>query len=218
MSDSSNSPNILIIDDDHDLSTGLEVMLAAKKWQCQRFSSGEEFIAAVEADIGLVRNPGVILLDVRMFGISGFDVFYWIQSNCSRVSKSVIFLTGHGELPQAVQMMKRGAFDFIEKPFDSKNLVSQISVALGLSKKRFADFVETDSTQKLLETLTDKENVVMQHIFKGASNKDIADLLDNSVRTVELHRASIFHKLNVKNATEMARLLESLEQKNLKNQ
>ena len=215
MNDAIKSPKIIIIDDDHDLSAGLEFLFAAKKWECQRFSSGEEFIAAVELDMSLVRNPGVILLDVRMLGISGFDVFYWIQSNCSKAAKSVIFLTGHGELPQAVQMMKRGAFDFIEKPFDSNNLISQISVALSLSNKKFADFMETDSIQKLLQNLTEKEHVVMQHIFKGVSNKDIADLLGNSVRTVELHRASIFDKLNVKNATEMARLLESLEQKNL---
>jgi two-component system, LuxR family, response regulator DctR len=211
MNNSASTPNIIIVDDDDELSSGIEFLLATKKWNCLKFSSGESFIAAIESDSGLINEPGVILLDVRMLGISGFDVFYWIQSNHPSSCKPIIFLTGHGELPQAVQMMKRGAFDFVQKPFDSKNLISLISSALSASKERFEAIVRDEGTFKLLKTLTEKEHVVMQHIFKGDSNKEIADLLGNSVRTVELHRASIFHKLQVKNAIEMARLLENIE-------
>jgi two-component system response regulator DctR len=211
MNSSVSSPSIIIVDDDDELSSGIEFLLATKKWSCLKFSSGESFIAAIESDNGLINEPGVILLDVRMLGISGFDVFYWIQSNHPSSCKPIIFLTGHGELPQAVQMMKRGAFDFVQKPFDSKNLISLISSALLVSKERFEALVQDHGVHTLLKTLTEKENVVMQHIFKGDSNKEIAEILGNSVRTVELHRASIFHKLQVKNAIEMARLLENIE-------
>jgi two-component system response regulator DctR len=211
MNSSVSSPSIIIVDDDEELSSGMEFLLSTKKWSCLKFSSGESFIAAIESDDALINEPGVILLDVRMLGISGFDVFYWIQSNHPTSCKPIIFLTGHGELPQAVQMMKRGAFDFVQKPFDSKNLISLISSALLISNERFKSLAQEKEAHKLLKTLTEKEHVVMQHIFKGDSNKEIAEILGNSVRTVELHRASIFHKLQVKNAIELARLLENIE-------
>jgi two-component system response regulator DctR len=211
MNSSVSSPSIIIVDDDEELSSGMEFLLSTKKWSCLKFSSGESFIAAIESDDALINEPGVILLDVRMLGISGFDVFYWIQSNHPTSCKPIIFLTGHGELPQAVQMMKRGAFDFVQKPFDSKNLISLISSALLIANERFKSLAQEKEAHKLLKTLTEKEHVVMQHIFKGDSNKEIAEILGNSVRTVELHRASIFHKLQVKNAIELARLLENIE-------
>jgi two-component system response regulator DctR len=211
MSAASNSTKILIVDDDDDLASGLEFLLTTKKWSTQRFSSGESFIASIEEDVTLVSNPGAILLDVRMLGISGFDVFYWLQSNHPDASKPIIFLTGHGELPQAVQMMKRGAFDFIQKPFDSSNLLSLIDSAVKESHARFSAVETVHQALDLLKTLTDKERLVMDSIFNGDSNREIADLLGNSVRTVELHRASIFHKLKVKNAIELTRFLKRLE-------
>jgi two-component system, LuxR family, response regulator DctR len=205
------SAQVIIVDDDDSLATGLEFLFDSKKISTQRFSSGEDFIAAVEQDSLLVDEPGVILLDVRMFGISGFDVFYWVQNNCPKACKSIIFLTGHGELPQAVQMMKRGAFDFIQKPFDSKGLLSTIDLAIKSSKGRAISQQAASLAENRIKTLTDKELLVMKQIYAGVSNREIAEALGNSVRTVELHRASIFSKLEVKNATELARLLEKIK-------
>ena len=211
MSSNSNIPKIIIVDDDDDLASGLEFLLTTKKWSSERFSSGESFISSVEKDPTLLKNPGVILLDVRMLGISGFDVFYWIQSNHPQSCKPIIFLTGHGELPQAVQMMKRGAFDFIQKPFDSSSLLGQIDSAVKESRHLFSSLENLHHSQELLQSLTEKEQLVMREIYKGESNREIADLLGNSVRTVELHRASIFDKLKVKNAIELARFLEKFD-------
>lgn len=211
MNATSHPPKILIVDDDDDLAAGLEFLLATKKLPSIRFSSGESFISSIEEDGSLVTDPGAILLDVRMLGISGFDVFYWLQSNYPDASKPIIFLTGHGELPQAVQMMKRGAFDFIQKPFDSANLLSLIDSAVKESRTRFSAKESVHYALDLLKMLTDKERLVMNGVYKGESNREIADLLGNSVRTVELHRASIFDKLKVKNAIELTRFLEHLD-------
>ena len=203
-------PNVLIVDDDRALGDGIAFLLESKNIDSTRYLSGEEFMAAAESH-PLEDRIGCILLDVRMSGLSGMDVFYWLSNHDPHGVMPVIFMTGHGELPMAVQVMKRGAFDFVQKPFDSNNLIDLIESAVKLSMERYTQIHFRSDAESRLISLTDKELSVMGDVFLGASNKDIAEKMGNSVRTVELHRAHVYEKMDVKNGIELARLLEKVE-------
>jgi two-component system response regulator DctR len=107
--------------------------------------------------------------------------------------------------------MKRGAFDFVQKPFDSNNLIHLVESAIKLSRERSENQLLRANINERLNTLTDKELIVMSDVYLGASNKDIAEKMGNSVRTVELHRAHVYEKMDVKNGIELARLLEQTD-------
>jgi len=202
-------PKVLIVDDDRVLGEGIAFMLESKHIESTQYVSGEEFMVAAERE-PLDEQMGCILLDVRMPGLSGMDVFYWLSNHDPHGVMPVIFMTGHGELPMAVQVMKRGAFDFVQKPFDSNNLIYLIEAAIKLSKERHIQIHHRGDIEARMSTLTDKELVVMSDVYLGASNKDIAEKMGNSVRTVELHRAHVYEKMDVKNGIELARLLEKI--------
>jgi two-component system response regulator DctR len=119
----------------------------------------------------------------------------------------VIFLTGHGDVPTAVAAVKRGAFDFVEKPFSNNALVDRIEEALQLSAQALLKRRTSDGTARALAELTEREREVMRLVIEGRPNKLIADALQISVRTVEEHRAHVFDKMNVKSAVELANLL-----------
>ncbi|MEY3078100.1 MAG: Transcriptional regulatory protein TdiR, partial [Pseudomonadota bacterium] len=122
----------------------------------------------------------------------------------------VIFLTGHADLPTAVDSVKRGAFDFCEKPFSDNALVDRVEQALVLSNERLADHLQTAGLVSRLQDLTDRERDVMQLVVAGLPNKLIASQLDISVRTVEVHRSRVFEKMDVKSAVELANLLREI--------
>jgi two-component system response regulator DctR len=203
-------PKVLIVDDDSVLGEGITFLLESRGIESIQYLTGEQFMAAAE-QAPLEDQIGCILLDVRMSGLSGMDVFYWLSNHDQHGVMPVIFMSGHGELPMAVQVMKRGAFDFLQKPFDSNYLVTLIESAFKLSKERYAQIHFRSDAEARLISLTDKELSVMADVFLGASNKDIAEKMGNSVRTVELHRAHVYEKMDVKNGIELARLLEKVE-------
>ena len=203
-------PKIILVDDDDDLAAALEFLFIGRKWQVIRFNSGESFIDGINSDAKLLDQVGALLLDVRMTGLSGYDVFSWLQKNYPKLVMPVIFLTGHGELSDAVHSMKLGAFDFVTKPFESNSLIRIVSEAIKKSNLIYADLQLSQSISERISRLTEKEGVVMKRIYCGDSNRLIADFLGNSTRTVELHRAAIFDKLGVKNAVEMVRLLDMI--------
>ncbi len=208
---SSSKPNVLIVDDDDSLAQGLSEYFHEAGLHCRLFTSGEDFIGSYESEGRLREFPVCILLDVRMKGISGIEVFYWLKSHYADEPYSIIFLTGHGDIAIAVQMVKRGAFDFVQKPFDSNALLKQVELALEKAALKNKIFALQKSLKEKLNLLTSKEKLVMKHVLNGDANKDIAERIGNSVRTVELHRASIFHKMEVKNAIELARVVEQAE-------
>lgn len=214
---SSSRPNVLIVDDDNSLGLGLSEYFQEAGFNCRLFTSGEDFTHFYESEVSLREHPVCILLDVRMKGISGIEVFYWLKSHYSDEPYSVIFLTGHGDIAIAVQMVKRGAFDFVQKPFDSTALLKQVELALEKAELKSKIFALQQSVKEKLNLLTNKEKLVMKYVLNGDANKDIAERIGNSVRTVELHRASIFHKMEVKNAIELARVVEQAELLNFDN-
>ena len=203
-------PRVLIIDDDSALGAGIAFLLESRNIESIQYLSGEEFMAAVK-ETPLEDQIGCILLDVRMSGLSGIDVFHWLSTHDRHGVMPVIFMSGHGELPMAVEVIKQGAFDFLQKPFDSNALVDLIESAMKLSKERYTQIHFRSDVEARLNSLTDKELNVMGDVFLGASNKDIAEKMGNSVRTVELHRAHVYEKMDVKNGIELARLLEKVE-------
>jgi two-component system response regulator DctR len=145
-----------------------------------------------------------------MPGMSGLALFEQLLSSGVAQAWPVIFLTGHADVPTAVDSVKRGAFDFCEKPFSDNALVDRIEQALRLSETRLTERKEQQRLQSRLLELTDRERDVMHLVVEGLPNKLIADQLDISVRTVEVHRARVFDKMEVKSAVELANLMRSL--------
>jgi two-component system response regulator DctR len=152
-------------------------------------------------------QPGCLLLDVRMPGMSGLALFEQLIERQLLDVLPVIFLTGHADVPTAVDAVKRGAFDFYEKPFSDNALVDRIEQALVRSAQTLETLRSKQNLQHNLADLTERERDVMHLVVEGLPNKLIADQLDISVRTVEVHRARVFDKMNVKSAVELVNLL-----------
>ena len=175
------------------------------------FASAEAFVALLDGRQAhpWPTAPSCLLLDVRMPGMSGLALFdLLVERGLTRVLP-VIFLTGHGDVPTAVAAVKRGAFDFVEKPFSDNALVDRVEQALVSSGEQLEAARSTSRLAKGLAELTEREREVMQLVVEGKPNKLVADALGISVRTVEVHRARVFDKMNVKSAVELANLLRS---------
>ncbi len=189
-------------------------LLRTRRLLSESFESAEAFLAMLERQQEdghpSPRQAGCILLDVRMPGMSGLALFELLLANRIAQAWPVIFLTGHADVPTAVDSVKRGAFDFCEKPFSDNALVDRVEQALLLSHERLAARQQQTLLQAQLDELTERERDVMRLVVEGLPNKLIADQLDISVRTVEVHRARVFDKMQVKSAVELANLLRTL--------
>lgn len=200
---------VYIVDDDGSVRDALAWLLRSRRLLSEAFPSGEAFDLRVSHGFE-VSSPSCVLLDVRMAGLSGLAMFEKLISYGLLPTLPVIFLTGHADVPTAVDAVKRGAFDFFEKPFSDNALVDRIEQAIGQSAVALAQRHETISLRTQLEGLTERERNVMRLVVEGLPNKLVADQLDISVRTVEVHRARVFDKMGVKSAVELANLLRNL--------
>jgi two-component system response regulator DctR len=206
---------VFIVDDDAIVREGMAWLLRSRHLISESFESADAFEAMLQGHPspllnGLPVQAGCILLDVRMPGQSGLALFEKLIASGLALAWPVIFLTGHADVPTAVDTVKRGAFDFCEKPFSDNVLVDRVEQALALSKIRMdARHIHTERQTRLSE-LTDRERDVLQLVIEGLPNKLIADQLDISVRTVEVHRSRVFDKMNVKSAVELANLLREV--------
>jgi two-component system response regulator DctR len=200
---------IFIVDDDASVREALAWLLRSRRLVSEQFASAEAFeLRLIEEP--LADQPHCLLLDVRMPGTSGLVLFDRLAERGLLEVMPVIFLTGHADVPTAVDAVKRGAFDFCEKPFSDNALVDRIEHALGASLRA----VEAQRARRLLmrrvEELTEREREVMRRVVEGLPNKLIAEQLSISVRTVEVHRARVFEKMEVKSAVELANLLRPI--------
>lgn len=208
---------VYIVDDDAAVRDALSWLLRTRRLVSECFASAAEFDAMLADpqrglnDKGEPRDPGCVLLDVRMPGETGLSLFRRLQERQITRAWPVIFLTGHAEVATAVEAVKAGAFDFCEKPFSDSELIERVEQALQLSMQRFAQHKDLQGLRDRVAALTDRERAVMEHVLQGMLNKQIAEQLDISVRTVEVHRARVFAKMEVKSAVELARLLHGLE-------
>ncbi len=198
-----------IVDDDAGVRDALSWLLRSRRLLSQAYDSAEAFDAVLQAGFTL-HQPSCLLLDVRMPGMSGLALFDKLCARGLAVELPVIFLTGHADVPTAVDAVKRGAFDFCEKPFSDNALVDRIEQALAQSAQGLSARRSTTVLQARLTELTERERDVMRLVIEGLPNKLIADQLEISVRTVEVHRARVFEKMEVKSAVELANLLRRL--------
>ena len=192
-----------IIDDDEAIRDSLEWLLESRNIPAQSWANAESFLAHFDACGG--NTPGCLLLDIRMDGMSGLALFDLLSERGARTP--VIFLTGHGDVQMAVGALKRGAFDFVEKPFDDNELAKRITEAMAIDAAQRAESAVSASVAESLAQLTPRERQVMEMVLAGKLNKIIADELSISMRTVEVHRARVFEKMGVKSAVELAQKL-----------
>ena len=199
-------PATHIVDDDPAVRDALQWLLKSRAVQSQTWGSAEDFLSFASRQL-----CGCLLLDVRMPGMSGIELFDRLRALNCRLP--VIFLTGHGDVPMAVQALKDGAFDFIEKPYDDNALVDKVLAALEHDLQRCAEEDSVLLVQQRLEQLTQREQEVMHRILAGKLNKVIADELGIAMRTVEVHRSHIFEKMQVRSAVELSQVLGLLRYK-----
>ncbi len=191
-------PTIFIIDDDDEFRIGIVDLLQSLDKKTRSYGSAKEFL-----DDAPIDGPGCILLDLRMPGLSGLE----LQEHLERQGRKlpIIFITGHGDVPVAVQALKAGASDFIEKPFREKVLLDAISVALARSAEDVKSSSEADEVRALVATLTPREREVMAVVCRGLMNKQIAYELGISEVTVKIHRGNVMRKMQVRSVAELIR-------------
>lgn len=193
---------VWLLDDEAAVRDALAFLLASRGLDVRSFADGPELLAAVDA----ARSPaGVFVLDVRMEPMSGLRVFDELVAR--RVRNPVLFLSGHGDIPMAVEALKNGAFDFLEKPYSDNALADRVEQALAVDAAMRQTDARSEERSARLASLTEREHEVMLRVAAGKLNKVIADELHVSVRTVEVHRARVYAKLSVRSAAEVATLL-----------
>jgi two-component system, LuxR family, response regulator DctR len=208
-------PTVYLVDDEEVVRDALAWLLRTRRLLSEGYPSGDAFAAMLAAQSpsqrkDWPRSPSCLVLDMRMPGMSGLTLFEQLIERGLVSVLPVIFLTGHGDVPTAVDAVKRGAFDFVEKPFSDNALVDRIDRALAASSEAIARRRHTALVQRSFDDLTGRECDVMRLVAEGRPNKLIADQLSISVRTVEVHRARVFEKMAVKSAVELAILLRDL--------
>ncbi|MFM2066303.1 MAG: hypothetical protein RLZZ584_1212 [Pseudomonadota bacterium] len=198
---------VFVVDDEEVLRDALSWLLRSRRLLPRAFESADAFWLSLEARQITLDSPACLMLDMRMPGMSGMALFERLIERGLTAQLPVIFLTGHADVATAVAAVKRGAFDFVEKPFSDNALVDRVEQALARSAEALARLHAHEAVHKLLGELTEREHEVMRLVIEGRANKQIADSLDISVRTVEVHRARVFDKMAVKSAVELANLL-----------
>lgn len=198
MSLSSEAPDqcIFIVDDDEALRDSLVWLFESSGYRVCAYESSEVFLDAYQADM-----TGCLVLDVRMPGMSGLELFEVLrQRHCTL---PVIFITGHGDVPMAVAAVKRGAVDFIEKPFVDRDMLGLIEESLAREREGRQQRLLEAETARRLGDLTHREREVLDLIIAGKLNKQIADLLGISIKTVEVHRARVMEKMGANSLAEL---------------
>jgi FixJ family two-component response regulator len=193
------SPTVYVVDDDDGMRRALDTLLSTVGYKTSVFSRPRDFLAHYSADA-----PGCLVLDIRMPEMSGLEV----QQHLNRVGSMlpIIFITGHGDVPMAVQAMKEGAYEFIQKPFRDQDLLDQINHALKQDAENRAGAARRSEVLQRLESLTPRERQVMDFIVEGSANKVIAIDLGLSERTVEIHRAKVMEKMGARSVAHLVKL------------
>ena len=191
--------NVFVVDDDEAVRDSLQWLLEGKDYRVKCYDSAETFLARFDP-----REVACLICDIRMEGMSGLELQDKLIERKSPLP--IAFITGHGDVPMAVETMKKGAVDFIEKPFKEDLLVSLVEKMLDAARQSFASHQEAASRDALLSRLTTREAQVLERIVAGRLNKQIADDLGISIKTVEAHRANIMEKLNANTVADLLRI------------
>ncbi len=193
-------PTIFIVDDDAAVRDALKLLLRSVGQAVETYSSAQEFLDAYSED-----RPGCLVLDIRMPGMSGLELQQRLNEKHSILP--IIFITGHGDVPMAVEAMQAGAVDFIQKPFRDQDLIDRINQALEKDSANRAALGERNDIRRRLETLTPREREVLDLVVHGKANKVIAGDLKLSQRTVEIHRARVMEKMQASSLAHLVRMV-----------
>ncbi|HZJ96438.1 MAG TPA: response regulator [Oligella sp.] len=199
MIDHSNSV-IFVVDDDDAVRDSLRLLLETQNYQVQTFASGEEFLEQYNPNL-----VSLLITDVRMPGMSGLQLQEQLIER--KATLPIVFITGHGDVNMAVSTMKKGAVDFIEKPFNLDEINPIITRFLDQAYEEMQEIISQQEVDGLLARLTGREEQVLERIVAGRLNKQIADDLSISIKTVEAHRANIMEKLEVSTVADLMKIV-----------
>ena len=194
-----NDSIVYIVDDDQAIRHAMGLLLKSVGLQHEMFTSADEFLELQSGN-----NNGCLVLDIRMPGLSGLE----LQQKLIEMGSSlpIIFISGHGDIPMAVEAMQKGAFDFIQKPFRDQELLDRISEALSTAREREEEREQRLDVQDRIDTLTKREHEVLDLVVTGKPNKIIAHELGVSQRTIEIHRARVMEKMRARSLAELVRM------------
>ena len=183
-----NNQTVFIVDDDSAIRHAMGLLLESVGHQCEVYGSADEFLAAVDT-----ASPGCLVLDIRMPRMSGLELQEKLAAGKSAMP--IIFITGHGDVPMAVEAMQKGAIDFIQKPFRDQELLDRISDAMQTDSERRSSRRSVNDIVDKISRLTKREQEVFDLVATGKPNKIVAYELGVSQRTVEIHRARVMEKI-----------------------
>ena len=194
---------IAIVDDDPSVRKGLQRLIRSAGWRAETFASAQEFLARSRAE-----SPNCVLLDLQLPGVSGLD----LQKRMAEVGLEtpIVFLTGHGNIPASVQAMKAGAVQFLTKPVDEQELLQAIEEAVERDRRTRQQQVEMSELRDRYESLTVREQEVMQQVISGMLNKQIAAELNITEDTVKFHRGHIMRKMRADSLADLVRMAKNL--------
>ena len=202
-----NDRNIHIVDDDDAIRASLSMLFQSVGINSVAHETGDAFVDWCERHA--VQEDGCVILDVRMPGLSGIEVHQYLMDN--DINIPVVFVTGHGDIPMAVKAMRDGAFDFLQKPYRDQELLDCVNMAVNKAKDDAKSEAAIGIIRERYETLTEREREVMTLVSTGLANKVIAMDLELSQRTVEIHRARVMEKMQVRSLADLVRIAVQLE-------
>ena len=198
---------VYLVEDDDAVRDSLQMVLESVGHKVASYSRGDTFLEAYTPEMA-----GCMVLDIRMPGMNGMELQR--QLNARNSILPIIFVTGHGDVPMAVDAMQRGAVDFVQKPYREEELLGKIQQAITADAENRADLEEKDKIRAKLADLTPRETQVMELMIEGKANKVIAYDLDISQRTVEIHRARVMEKMGVRSLAHLVRMVMAAEENN----
>jgi RNA polymerase sigma factor (sigma-70 family) len=193
------STTIFVVDDDKSVRNGVARLLRSAGYQTETYPSAEEFMASPHGN-----GPGCLVLDIRMPGSTGLDLQERLLGANSKLA--VVFITGYGDIPTSVRAIKKGAIDFLAKPFDDVDLLAAVAQALSKSTYDHAAQIEIDSINSRLDALTPREREVLGLVVAGLLNKQIADQIGTTEKTVKVHRGRVMEKMRVRSLAELVQV------------
>jgi FixJ family two-component response regulator len=194
---------VFVVDDDDAVRNSLRLLLKSAGLASEVAGSAQDFLAGYDA-----AQPGCLVLDVRMPGMSGLEMQH--ELNMRGATLPVIFITGHGDIPMAVEAMQHGAFDFLQKPFRDSDLLERVQRALERDAQNRTRLRHTDRIRERLASLSPREREVLELVTQGKANKMVAGDLGVSQRTVEIHRAHVMQKMEAGSLAELVRMMMSI--------
>lgn len=198
------TPTVYIVDDDNGVRSSIRILMKSVGLPAKTFASAQEFLDAYQAVQG-----GCVVLDIRMPGMSGMELQQELNRRGAVIP--VIFITGHGDVPMAVEAMRHGAFDFLQKPFRDQDLIDRVQQALQRDLETRQGLKEHGRIRARLASLTPRERQVLDLLIAGQANKAMAHELGLSQRTVEIHRAHVMEKMAARSIAQLVRMVLDVE-------